>query len=56
MNHLTRFRIMDELETKYCEWVEDLGLTREQILMTLLEKDRQTIEDLKRRLTKYEHR
>jgi hypothetical protein len=46
---------MNLIETVYCEWVEDLGLSPEAILMVLLEKERQTNEDLRKRLAKYEN-
>jgi len=39
----------------YCEWVEDLGLSPVEILMVLLEKERQINEDLRKRLAKYEN-
>jgi hypothetical protein len=39
----------------YIEWVEDLGLSPEDILMVLLEKERQINEDLRKRLAKYEN-
>ena len=54
MNQL-RFKILDDLQNKYGEWVEDLGLPREQILITLLEKEKEKNEDLKRRLSRYEN-
>lgn len=41
MNHLERCRIMSLLDDVYCEWVEDLGIPPEQILLTLLEKERE---------------
>ena len=46
---------MIELKEKYIEWVEDLGLSPEDILIVLLEKERQINEDLRKRLAKYEN-
>lgn len=39
----------------YGEWVEDLGLSPEQILIVLLEKEKQINADLRKRLAKYEN-
>ena len=44
----------DLIATVYCEWVEDLGLSPEDILLVLLEKERTINEDLRKRLAKYE--
>ena len=46
---------MNLITEVYCEWVEDLGLSPEDILMVLLEKERQINEDLRKRLAKYEN-
>ena len=46
---------MEDLDDKYIEWREDLGLSSEQILITLLEKEKQENEDLRKRLSKYEN-
>ncbi len=43
------------LSEKYIEWVEDLGLSPEEILLVLLEKERKINEDLRKRLAKYEN-
>ncbi len=43
-----------KLADVYAEWVEDLGLSPEEILMVLLEKERQINEDLRKRLANYE--
>jgi hypothetical protein len=46
---------MNLISQVYCEWVEDLGLSPEDILMVLLEKKDQEIEYLRKRLAKYEN-
>lgn len=43
------------LNDVYAEWVEDLGLPPEQILLVLLEKEQKINEDLRKRLSKYEN-
>lgn len=55
MNHLTEFRIRELIEDKYVEWVEDLGLSPEQILLVLLEKQREEIEYLKKKISRLEN-
>ncbi len=55
MNHLVRCQILEDLENRFIEWREDLGLSSEQILITLLEKEKEKVEDLKKRLSKYEN-
>jgi len=47
--------MIDIIKTVYCEWVEDLGLSPVEILTVILEKKDQEIEDLKKRLAKYEN-
>lgn len=42
------------LNDTYAEWVEDLGLSPEDILLVLLEKEREINDDLRKRLAKYE--
>lgn len=46
--------IVSSLECKYSEWIEDLGVMPESILVTLLAKAHIEIKDLKHRLRKYE--
>ncbi len=46
---------MNLIDSVYIEWVEDLGLSPEEILMVLLEKEKEKNEDLRKRLAKYEH-
>jgi hypothetical protein len=46
---------MNLIQTVYCEWVEDLGLSPEDILLVLLEKEKQINKDLRNRLEKYEN-
>ena len=46
---------MDLIKTVYCEWVEDLGLSPEQILLVLLEKQREEIEYLKKKISRLEN-
>ncbi len=46
---------MNLISQVYCEWVEDLGLSPEQILMVLLEKEKEKVRDLQKRLAKYEN-
>jgi hypothetical protein len=41
---------MESLESTYIEWVEDLGLSKEQILITLLEKEIEKNQYLEKRL------
>ena len=43
------------LTDTYAEWVEDLGLSPEEILIVLLEKEKEKVEYLKKRLEKYEN-
>jgi hypothetical protein len=52
VNHLERVRIMDDLETRFIEWREDLGLSSEQILITQLANARDEIEQLKKQLAR----
>lgn len=54
--NLTKHSILDQINDKYCEWIEDLGLSQVDILVTLLEKEKEKNEDLKRRLSTYENR
>jgi hypothetical protein len=46
---------MNLIDSVYCEWVEDLGLSPVEILTVLLEKEKQINEDLRKRLAKYEN-
>ncbi len=46
---------MNLIDSVYIEWVEDLGLSPEEILMVLLEKEKEKVEDLRKRLAKYEN-
>ncbi len=50
MSSAIRIEILEELQTKYVEWREDLGLSNEKILFTLLEKERAKTEYLTKRL------
>ncbi len=47
---------MNLIDSVYCEWVEDLGLSPIDILTVLLEKERKINEDLRKRLESYENR
>lgn len=46
---------MNLIESVYCEWVEDLGLSPIEILTVLLEKEKEKVADLQKRLSKYEN-
>lgn len=52
----TQQTIKDDIDLKYIEWIEDLGISQVDILVTLLEKERSKNEDLRRRLSNYENR
>lgn len=43
------------LNDTYAEWVEDLGLSPVEILTVIIQKKDQEIDDLKKRLAKYEN-
>ncbi len=47
---------MNLISQVYVEWVEDLGLSPEKILMVLLEKEKEINNQLKKRLSNYENR
>jgi hypothetical protein len=46
---------MNLLSEKYVEWIEDLGVSPEQILLVLLEKQREEIEYLKKKISMLEN-
>jgi hypothetical protein len=46
---------VDLIGCVYCECVEDLGLSPEQILLVLLEKQREEIEYLKKKIGRLEN-
>ena len=47
---------MNLIKDIYCEWIEDLGVEPEKILIRLLEKKEEEIQYLKKRLNNYESR